>query len=116
MTVGDPFYYEWKPVRFASMYSLEIAINPNFSPIAETCYTSNTTYTPASSESNSCMPQAEGTYWWRVTAIDQFAGSGLNDEFPRTSQNVFNDARFTYSPARVSLAAPLPAPPSRHRR
>lgn len=106
VTVGDPFYYEWQPVRFASRYRLDIATNPNFSPVAETCYTSNTTYTPASTESSRCMPQAEGTYWWRVTAIDQFDATGVTDEFPQTSQNVFNDARFTYSPAQVSLSAP----------
>ncbi len=72
VTVGDPFYYEWEPTRLASIYRIDIATNENFSPIVGSCTTRNTTYTPASEGDGDCMPQAEGTYWWRVTAVDQY--------------------------------------------
>lgn len=107
VTVGDPFYFEWQPVRFASMYRIDLSTDQNFSPRSTvSCYTRNTTYTP-NSAATGCMPQAEGNYWWRITAMDQFEDTTWQDlVYPQTSQNVFNDARFTYSPERVSLSSP----------
>ncbi len=111
VVVGGTMYYEWEPVRFASMYQLELSTDSTFSSIVGTCYTANTTYTPAAgtfpNNHASCMPSAEGTYWWRVTAMDQFSNnSWLPYDFPRTSQLVFNDARFTYSPDRPNPLSP----------
>lgn len=114
VTVGDPFYYEWQPVRFASMYKLELSNSGSFSPtsIVDTCYTRNTTFTPTflPSDSSRCMPAAERTYWWRVSAMDQFQTTRweVPDRFPMTSQvtEAFHDARFTYSPSRVTTLAP----------
>jgi hypothetical protein len=103
--VGNPMYYEWEPVRFASMYRLELSTDATFSSIVSTCYTVNTTYTPAAQ--GGCMPGAEGTYWWRITALDQiFSDQWRPSDYPSTSQNVFHDARFTYSPPRVVPSSP----------
>lgn len=106
VVVGDPMYFEWKPVRFASMYRIDLSSNPTFSsPLAGTCYTRNTTFTPAAQ--SECMPGAEGTYWWRVTAMDQINRAEWRTlDYPITSQNVFNDARFTYSPERAQPVLP----------
>ena len=101
-TVSDPFYYEWEPTPLASMYQVELATDGNFNTIVGVCYTRNTTLT-----AGSCMPAADGTYWWRVTAMDQYRGaSWVPLDNPRTSQNTFIDAKFTYSPARVTKQAP----------
>jgi hypothetical protein len=109
VTVGDPFHYEWEPVRFASMYKIELATDANFSTIIGTCFSRGTTYTPASEENGKCMPLAESTYWWRITAMDQYRTTSWDQlAYPITSQNVFHDARFTYSPDRVTLIAPAP--------
>lgn len=109
VTVGDPFYYEWQPVRFATMYKLQVSTDPGFSTITGTCFTRNTTYTPANEDDSDCMPEAERTYWWRITAMDLYRTATWDStelRFPLTSRNVYNDARFTYSPPRVSLVAP----------
>lgn len=113
VVVGDPFYYEWQPVRFASGYKIELSSDGSFNTIAGTCFSRNTTFTPSAQAAGMprCMPAAEGTYWWRVTALDQWA-SALWDEakYPRTSQvtAAFFDARFTYSPPRVMMTSPAP--------
>jgi hypothetical protein len=107
VTVGDPFYYEWEPVPLASMYKIELASDPSFSTIVGTCYSRGTTYTPASEDAAKCMPGAEKTYWWRLTAMDQHESNNWSPlNYPMTSQNVFYDARFTYSPAEVTLISP----------
>lgn len=99
------FYYEWKPVRFASMYKVELATDSTFSDIVGACYTANTTYTPASQ--GGCMPGAEGTYWWRVSSMDQLGKDEWRPlEFPMTSQTTFLDARFTYSPPKAVPQSP----------
>ena len=69
--VGDDFYFQWKPVRLASMYRLDIGYDPNFSPntILDTCYTTQTTYTPRSNQTR-CMPAAGRTTYWRVQPLD----------------------------------------------
>ncbi|CUR60125.1 exported hypothetical protein [metagenome] len=105
-TVGDPMYFEWKPVRFASMYKIELSSNSTFSaPLAGTCYTRNTTFTPAAQ--SDCMPGAAGTYWWRVTAMDQITRDEWRPlDYPITSQTVFHDAKFTYSPQRPQIFSP----------
>lgn len=107
MVVQDAeIYFEWEPVRFASMYKLEVSSDSTFSALIGTCYTASTTYTPAAQAS--CMPGAEGTYWWRVTAMDQYGRDEWRPlEFPMTSQNVFNDARFTYSPPKAVPQSPV---------
>lgn len=111
-TAGDPFYYQWEPTTLASMYQVELATDGNFNTVVGTCYTRNTTLIPSavtntSGNSRSCMPSADGTYWWRVTAMDQYRDNQWRPlEYPRTSQNTFIDARFTYTPQRVTKQSP----------
>ncbi len=100
-TVGDPFFYQWTPVRNASSYRLEVSTAADFSDnsMYDTCTTVNTAYTPRIG--TDCFPQALGTYYWRVIALDS----------PH-SPAVVSDAisaevrRFTYSPGVVELTAP----------
>lgn len=102
-TVGDPFFYQWTPVRNASSYRLEVSTAADFSgnSMYDTCTTVNTVYTPRIG--GDCYPQALGTYYWRVIALDS----------PH-SPLVVSDAisadvrRFTYSPGVVDLTAPAP--------
>lgn len=99
--VGDPFFYQWSPVRHASSYRLEVARdNPDFSPnnLYGICLTVNTTYVPR--EAGECFPQAQGTYYWRVIALDSPAGV-VTEAVPTSYQ------RFTYDPAYVTPTSPL---------
>lgn len=117
ISVGNPFYYEWDPVPLASMYKIELAYDALFNQVADTCYTRNTTFTPPvrpQVQADSCMPTPEVSYWWRVTALDQFKDTSWRvrptspDGFPQTDQIAFYDAKFTYQPRRVTLTAPQP--------
>ena len=99
--VGDPFYYQWSPVRHASSYRLEVAKNtPDFSTnnVYGTCYTVNTTFVPK--DYSDCFPQAQGTYYWRVVALD--APTGVVSEVVSAPYQ-----RFTYDPAYVTPTSPL---------
>jgi hypothetical protein len=113
-TVGDPFYFEWEPTPLASMYQVELATDGNFNTVIGTCYTRNTTLIPSAAtntpgNSRSCMPASDGTYWWRVTAMDQYDATQWQVlVHPRTSQNTFIDAKFTYTPTRVTKQSPAP--------
>ncbi len=62
----DPFFYEWRPVRLASEYKLQMGTDPNFSPTTfDECITKETTFTPATGVLTSgplgCKPASAGT-------------------------------------------------------
>ncbi|WP_310963140.1 hypothetical protein [Nocardioides terrisoli] len=97
-TVGDPLYFEWSPVRLASSYLLEIANNPGFTGSTQKCGTVHTTLVPGTD----CYPGAGGTYYWRVTGVDDPSGIrtvGLDHAEVH---------KFTYDPQRSTLEAPVP--------
>jgi hypothetical protein len=97
---SNPFFYQWTPVRNASSYKLEVSTSPDFNPGAMlgTCFTVNTTFTPT--EAGNCFPQALGTYYWRVTALDGPVGV-VSDAISAEVR------RFTYNPSLVSLSSPV---------
>ena len=74
VSVGDPFYFQWTPTRLASRYVIEMSPNQTFTPPSSvsTCTSANTTLTPDFAPSDSCMPGALGTYYWRVFAYDDY--------------------------------------------
>ena len=77
-TVGDPFYYQWTGVEHASRYVLQVSAYADFQvPTGGTpnmsCETTHTTWTPRTTSRTQCWPTAEGTYYWRVQALDEFA-------------------------------------------
>lgn len=57
--------FVWTPVQGAARYKIEIANNPNFSPVFETITTVNTSYS-----SIKLYPPDTG-YYWRVAMIDK---------------------------------------------
>ena len=95
--VGDPFYFQWTPVKLASRYQLDVTDSIG---VTRTCFTTQTTWTP--SDSNSCYPQAGGTYSWRVTALDDPAQPAVQSD--PVSAPV---SSFSYSPVLVQPVAPL---------
>ena len=100
-SVGDPFFYQWTPAEHASSYRLEVARASDFSAnsMYDTCTTVNTTYAPTGA--SDCFPQAQGTYYWRVIALD-----GPTNVFSESiNADIF---RFTYDPAFVSQTSPAP--------
>lgn len=92
-TVGDPFYFEWTPVELASKYTIQLSPNPSFAPssVVKQCTTVHTTFTPK--DDSACMPQAVGTYWWRILATDEFGA-----EAPITDVISAPTRSFTYYP------------------
>ena len=98
-TVGDPFFYQWSPVRHASSYTIEVATSGDFSPnsIYGRCTTVNTTFVPVNG--SGCFPQSLGHYYWRVIAHDNPAGvvsESINAE-------IFE---FNYNPSIVTQTSP----------
>ena len=100
-TVGNPFFFQWAPVRNASSYRLEISTSREFTDQARfnTCTTVNTTYVPRST--GDCLPDTLGTYYWRVVALDQPRGV-VGDAISAQVR------RFTYNPDIVVQTAPTP--------
>ncbi len=46
-SVGDPFYFQWTPVRWATRYQLDVGTDPAFSPgTYVSCSTAATTFVP----------------------------------------------------------------------
>ena len=102
-SVGDDFFYEWTPARLATRYRLDVGTDQNFSPNTfESCYTTQTTYTPGFARSpggDKCMPGIGVTHFWRVKALD---GPGTE------IQGVYSSiSKFVYSPGQVTPIAPL---------
>jgi large repetitive protein len=94
--VGDPFYFQWTPVKLASRYQLELKDSTG---VSRTCVTTQTTWTP--SDSSSCWPQAAGTYSWRVTALDDPAQPAVQTDPVSAPVHTFS-----YSPRLVQPKAP----------
>ena len=100
-TVGDPFYYQWSPVKHASYYKVEVATSPDFSlnSMYDWCTTVNTTLAPI--DASDCFPQALGHYYWRVIAYDNpgaVVSEAINAEV----------SEFNYDPAIVTQTSPAP--------
>lgn len=70
-SANDPFYFQWKPVRLASRYRVQVSTASTFPVDHRTreCETVNTTLT-VSDQTVHCMPAALGFYYWRVLALD----------------------------------------------
>ncbi len=98
---SDPFFYQWKPVRLASEYELQVGPDANFSPDTfQVCVTQATTLTPSLERDTSrCAPQPGHTYFWRVRAID-----GPADVLSSFSP-IF---KYTYNPGQVTQLSPAP--------
>ena len=97
-TVGEPFYYQWEPVRHASSYRLDVGTDPNFSPSTfSSCVTSATTYTPRSTDTPGCSPTSGNTYYWRVRGLD----------YPSAVNGIYSEIhRFTYLQDIVNQVSP----------
>ncbi len=99
--VGDPLYFQWKPVPHASSYQLDISPDANFSPGQYfTCTTTGTTYLIGSppNQPNSCGSLSQGqTFYWRVRAIDAPVGV----------QGIYSSiGKFVYDTGRVTQTSP----------
>ena len=102
-TVGDPFFYQWTPVKLADRYLIQLSTSSSFSTIEDTCSTAHTTYVPAGL--GDCMPDADGVYYWRVAGQDgpgPLGGSGATSSNLGAAQ-VFS---FTYVNARPAMTSP----------
>ncbi|MBJ7342527.1 MAG: hypothetical protein JHC46_02950, partial [Solirubrobacteraceae bacterium] len=109
-TVGDPFYYQWSPsertstsqedLALASSYTLEVATSPTFQGSVMRCDTTLTTWVPRTT--NTCWPQASGTYYWRVIGHDDYSTGR-----PTTDTINAEVRSFTYSPTVPQLVAPV---------
>jgi hypothetical protein len=95
--VGDPFFFQWTPVKLASRYQLVLKDSAGMS---RTCTTTQTTWTP--SDSNNCWPQAAGTYSWRVIALDDPTLPPVQTD-PVSAQT----STFSYLPGMVQPTAPM---------
>lgn len=73
---GKPVELRWTGVPGAIEYEVEIASNPGFSRIMWRDTTDQTTVVP-----EALLP--DGTYWWRVTAIDKAKTRGLPSDSAR---------------------------------
>ncbi len=94
LTVGDPFYYQWGPVKHASRYEVQLSTSPSFG-----AYTSCTTVhtTLVYGDGGGCWPAALGDYYWRVVAYDEFSGAA-----PHTDPIVAPVGHFSYDPGLVT--------------
>ena len=98
--VGDDFYFQWKPVRHATSYVLDVGTDLNFSDgTYQSCGTPSTTFTPGFS--SACMPPQGVPRFWRVHALD--AAKGVIGLFSDVSTVVYDSGNITpISPANGS--------------
>jgi hypothetical protein len=98
----NPLYYQWTPIKHASLYTVQLASGSTFSAATfqGACSTLHTTLVYGES-TGSCWPTTPGTYWWRVVAKDEFSGTE-----PVTDQIVAPAVQFTYSPQLVTTTSP----------
>jgi large repetitive protein len=94
VTVGDPFYYQWSPVKHASRYEVQVSDSSTFGTY-RSCFTVHTTLVYG--DGGNCWPGALGDYYWRVIAYDEFSGA-----VPHTDEILAAKGRFTYAPGLVS--------------
>jgi hypothetical protein len=81
-SVSGHFYYQWDPVPHASTYRLDFGTDGAFSPNTfKTCLTAATTFTPGRVDMRNCTPLQNGTYYWRVRALDGPATPDINGIF-----------------------------------
>ncbi|MFC7491408.1 MULTISPECIES: hypothetical protein [unclassified Knoellia] len=106
-TIGDDLYLEWKPVRRATRYQLDLGTDPNFSkpgPLGtyQTCFTASTTYTPGDLSQpgisgDKCMASQGAVTYWRVRALDD----------PKGVEGIYSPIRkFVYSSGAARQIAP----------
>jgi hypothetical protein len=74
--------FSWTPIPGVAKYEIQIAQNPNFSPIFESSVTANTTY----AYQNNYV--GNSPYWWRVRPIDGGGGYGVFSDISEY-QNVY---------------------------
>jgi len=85
--VADPFTYpdepvvlEWSPVPGAVSYVVEIATSPGFTRVVWRATTDQWKVAP-----QTLLP--DGTYWWRVTAVDAAGTKGITSEVATFAKN-----------------------------
>lgn len=105
-TVGDPFYFQWTPVPWASLYEVQFSTSPGFGSYSS-CQTVHTTVVPGQGDVDCLPPNPEETYYWRVMAYDGFPGKSLANR-PNTDVISAEVGQFTYLPERVTLVSPAP--------
>ncbi len=102
-TVGDPFFYQWKPVDHASEYTIQLSRSSDFNALVDACSTVHTTYVPT--KNTDCWPGAAGTYFWRVIATDA-PGETVDGDDIVTDRISAEVGRFTYYPTLVAPQSP----------
>lgn len=85
--VSDPFTYpdepvvlEWSPVPGAVSYVVEISTSPGFTRVVWRATTDQWKVAP-----QTLLP--DGTYWWRVTAVDAAGTKGITSEVATFAKN-----------------------------
>jgi len=67
---ADPYpTFIWEPVDGAARYRIEIAQNPQFSPLIDSALTENVAFTPLKA-------YATAQYYWRVAMVDRYNNYG----------------------------------------
>ncbi len=97
-SVGDPFYFQWTPVRWATRYQLDVGTDLGFSPGTFTsCFTATTTFVPTANLGACGVPIGNVRYW-RVRALDDPAGV----------QGIYSAKRTVdYNPGIVTQVSPV---------
>jgi hypothetical protein len=102
-SVDDPMYYQWTPIKHASIYTVWLYSSPTMSQASfvGSCSTMHTTLVYGDGDSGNCWPSAGGTYTWKVTATDEFSGAE-----PVTDAISAPSASFTYTSHVVTTTGP----------
>ena len=101
LTTAYPVF-AFQPLPGATSYQIEFSATSDFSTISTTISTPGTAWTPLT-------PQAPGTYYWRVRALDGSGGVGTPSAFRSFTEPVPPPA--TPIPAPSSTPAPTATPP-----
>ena len=101
-TVSEPLFFQWTPARQAQSYTLQLSTSAGFSSIYDSCTTAHTTYVP--NGAGDCLPNASGTYYWRVIGSDGPAPLGSGSAQSSTGPTVRS---FSYRPTRPTMSSPL---------
>ncbi|PVG82734.1 hypothetical protein DDE18_10235 [Nocardioides gansuensis] len=109
-TVGAPFHFQWRSVKHASEYELQVGTQSNFSAgTFDSCRIAGTTFTPGAFAVNTngqpstnrinedCLPQAGAINYWRVRPLDR----------PRTQPGEIPGVQGLYSPTHSFIYQPL---------
>jgi large repetitive protein len=100
--IDDPMYYQWTPIKHASLYTVSLYSSSTLSgaSFVGSCSTIHTTVVYGN-DGGDCWPAAGGTYWWRVTATDEFS----SDE-PITDAISAPVGKFTFASHLVTTTGP----------